>query len=120
MTGKIEVLLDSTSTRLRRPVAIDTISTRATFGFLLTFLAVFAVGFAANRTCLLAGLDGAAWRIMLKAQSMDRTVFSYTGVDPYAGNFDTYHPVPYEYLLPSALTSLVSGTMPGRITTYAI
>ena len=105
---------------LRRTLGTDTESRRAVWLLLIALVAVLAFGFAANKPCLLTGSDGTAWRITLRAQMMDRTPFSQTGIDPYQGNFDAYYPVFREYLLPSALALLVGDAVPGRVVTYTI
>jgi hypothetical protein len=88
--------------------------------FLLACIAILAGSFTSNKNCLLVGLDGTAWRVVLKAQAQDHAPFSQTGVDPYEGSFDGYYPVFREYLLPGAFALLAGGTMPGKVAVYTI
>ena len=64
------------------------------------------------------GLDGTAWRIMLHAQTVYRSLFTQTGVDPFQGSFDAWYPDRPEFLLPSGLGLLLTGSVPGRVGTY--
>jgi hypothetical protein len=86
--------------------------------FLLSFFALLYFSFFLNEDCLLFGLDGAAWRIMLNAQAHYRTVFTQTGTDPFQGSFDAWYPSRPEYLLPSALGLLFNGAIPSKAATY--
>lgn len=104
----------------RRSLVADSGSRRTAWLLLIALVGVLALGFAANKPCLLTGIDGTAWRITLQTQATDRTAFAQTGVDPYQGNFDAYYPVFREYLLPSALALLVGDAVPGRVVTYTI
>lgn len=106
--------------RWRRSIVFDSGGWRVTLLFLILCTGLYAVAFHRNEPCLLTNSDGTAYRAILRTQVADRIPFSQSGVDPLEANFDAWHPVFYEYLLPSALTALISGTSPGRTTTYTI
>src|SRR5580698_9292532 len=88
----------------RHSIVSETTSGRVTFLILFVLIGILAAGFARNSSCLLVSSDGAAWRVMLNVQADQHEPFSQGGVDPYEANFDAWHPVFYEYLLPSVLT----------------
>ena len=99
---------------------LETLTPVGTVLILVVALGVLGFSFAENKDCLLFGLDGTEWRIMLKAQTVYRSLFTYAGVDPFQGSFDAWYPVYPEFLLPSGLGLLFSGSVPGRVVTYFI
>jgi hypothetical protein len=79
--------------------------------------------FAANKTCLMLGLDGNWYLTILHQEALGRQPFSQLGVDALTGNFDAYYPLQREYLLPTALTMAVGGGIPSKVffyDTYAV
>ena len=98
----------------------ETLPRGAAILILVASLGVLYFSFTENKDCLLFGLDGAAWRIMLHAQTVYRSLFTYTGVDPFQGSFDAWYPDFPEFLLPSGLGLLLTGSVPGRVMTYFV
>jgi hypothetical protein len=98
----------------------EAFSRSTTAMLLLIFLAILYFSFAQNTDCLLYGLDGALWRIMLQAQTTYRSLFTQTGVDPFQGSFDAWYQDRPEFLLPSGLGLLLTGSIPSNVVTYFV
>jgi hypothetical protein len=111
-------------TLVKKPIApaprSETVSHGATALILLIFLGILYFSFAKNENCLLFGLDGMTWRIMLHAQTVYRSLFTQTGVDPFQGSFDSWFPDRPEFLLPSGLGLLFTGSVPNTVVTYFV
>jgi hypothetical protein len=87
---------------------------------LLICAAALVAAFAANRSCLMIGQDGAWYHAMLEQDAVSRPPFADTGVDALSGSFDAYYPLRRAYLLPTALTMAAGGGIPSRAFFYQV
>src|SRR5258708_27348806 len=90
-------------------------SQRAVLFFSIVCLFALYLGFALNRTCLPAGMDGTTWTIQAKSQIENRLPFSQVGVSPVEGSFDAPLPLFHDYVLPSVIVRFLSGEFPDKL-----